>query len=109
MSEPALDMRRSLRIVRRHKRLVIIAAALGLLAGAAYTVVRPPMLASQMQVMLPTGAGKYIATQVVIADSDPVLTSAGQRLSPPQSVEALRKRVQTKNLTQNIIEITAEG
>ena len=109
MSEQALDMRRSLRIVRRHKRIVIIAAALGLLAGAAYTVVRPPMLASQMQVMLPTGVGKYIATQVVIADSDPVLSAAGQGLSPPQSVEALRKRVQTKSLTQNIIEFSAEG
>jgi capsular polysaccharide biosynthesis protein len=95
--------------VRRHKRIVIIAAALGLLAGAAYTVVRPPLLASQMQVMLPTGAGKYIGTQVVIASSDPVLYTAGQGLSPPQSLEALRKRVQTKSLTQNIIAITAEG
>jgi capsular polysaccharide biosynthesis protein len=102
-------MRRSLRIVRRHKRIVMIAAALGLLAGAAYTVVRPPMLASQMQVMLPTGAGKYIATQVVVADSDPVLYTAGQGLSPPMSIEALRKRVQTKSLTQNIIAITAKG
>jgi len=109
MSEPALDMRRSLRIVRRHKRLVIVAAALGLLAGAAYTMVKPPLLASQVQVMLPTGAGKYIGTQVVIAGSDPVLSAAGQGLSPPQSVEALRKRVQAKSLTQNIIEISAEG
>ena len=109
MSEPALDMRRSLRIVRRHKRIVIIAAALGLLAGAAFTVLKPPLLKSEAQVMLPTGAGKYTATQAVIASSDPVLTEAGQQLSPPMSVQALRTRVQTKALTSNIISIAAEG
>ena len=109
MSEPALDMRRSLRIVRRHKRIVIIAAALGLLAGAAFTVLKPPLLKSEAQVMLPTGAGKYTATQAVIASSDPVLTEAGQQLSPPMSVQALRTRVQSKALTSNIISIAAEG
>jgi len=102
-------MRRSLRIVRRHKRIVIIAAALGLLAGAAFTVLKPPLLKSEAQVMLPTGAGKYTATQAVIASSDPVLTEAGQQLSPPMSVQALRTRVQTKALTSNIISIAAEG
>ena len=109
MSEPTLDMRRSLRIVRRHKRIVIIAAALGLLVGAAFTVLKPPLLKSEAQVMLPTGAGKYIGTQAVIASSDPVLAEAGQQLSPPTSVQALRTRVQTKGLTTNIIAITAEG
>jgi len=109
MSEPALDVRRSLRIVRRHQRIVIIAAALGLLAGAAFTVLKPPLLKSEAQVMLPTGAGKYTATQAVIASSDPVLTEAGQQLSPPMSVQALRTRVQTKALTSNIISIAAEG
>jgi capsular polysaccharide biosynthesis protein len=109
MSEPALDMRRSLRIVRRHKRIVIIAAALGLLAGAAFTVLKPPLLKSEAQVVLPTGAGKYTATQAVIASSDPVLADAGQQLSPPMSVQRLRDRVQTKALTPNVIAITAEG
>jgi capsular polysaccharide biosynthesis protein len=102
-------MRRSLRIVRRHKRIVIIAAVLGFVGGVAFTVLRPPLLQSEAQVMLPTGAGKYIGTQAVIAGSDPVLQAAGQQLSPPMSVQALRARVQTKGLTSNIIAIKAEG
>ena len=53
MSEQALDLRRSLRIVRRHKIILGIFAALGLLAGVAFTVLRPPMLASKALVVLP--------------------------------------------------------
>ncbi|HEX7270254.1 MAG TPA: hypothetical protein VF256_22905 [Streptosporangiaceae bacterium] len=109
MSEPTLDMRRSLRIVRRHKRIVIIAVALGFLAGAAFTVLKPPLLKSEVQVMLPTGAGKYIGTQVVIASGDDVLRAAGQQLSPPMSMQALRTRVQSRGVTANIISIAAEG
>ena len=58
-------------------------AALGLLAGAAFTVLSPPMLASKALVVLPPSvrrggpggqpARQRLATQVVIASSDPVL------------------------------------
>ena len=68
MSEQALDLRRSVRIVRRHKFTVGIAAALGLVAGVAFTVLRPPMLTSQAQVVLPPAAARYIGTQAVIAE-----------------------------------------
>ena len=75
MSEQALDLRRSLQIVRRHKIIVGIVAVLGLLAGVAYTVLNPPMLTSTALVVLPPSTHD-MATQVVIAGSNPVLAGA---------------------------------
>ena len=56
MSEPPLDLRRSARIVRRRKALVGVVAALGLLAGAGYAVLRPPMFTSSAVVLLSPSA-----------------------------------------------------
>ena len=42
MSEKALDLRRSMQIVRRHKFLVGFVVVLGIAAGAAYAVLKPP-------------------------------------------------------------------
>ena len=52
MSQQALDLRRSVQIVRRHKILVAIVVALGVLAGGAYAVLNPPMLTSTALVAL---------------------------------------------------------
>ena len=88
MSQQALDLRRSVQIVRRHKILVGIVVALGILAGAAYAVLKPPMLTSTALVVLAARLRRaaqaaaaaaaaeldpYTATQEVIAGSDPVL------------------------------------
>ena len=43
MSREPLDLRRSLQILRRRLITVGIAAVLGAVAGAAYTVLSPPM------------------------------------------------------------------
>ena len=53
MSEQALDLRRSVRIVRRHKILVGMVLALGLVAGGAYAELHPPTLTSTALVLLP--------------------------------------------------------
>ena len=52
MSEQALDLRRSAQIVRRHKIVVAVFAALGLLAGIGWALHRPPMLSSETQVIV---------------------------------------------------------
>ncbi len=78
MSEQALDLSRSVQIVRRHKIIVGVLAVLGLLAGAGYTVLNPPMLASNALVALRPPLTTS-ATQVVIASSDPVLSRALRR------------------------------
>src|SRR5712691_9027537 len=108
MSEQALDVRRFLQIVRRHRAIVGIVALLGLLAGGGYAVLNPPMLASSALVVLPP-ATRDVATQAVIASSDPVLSGALRNVRPAMSLQALRSHVQVKSLTSNIISISAQG
>lgn len=109
MSEQVLDLRRSMNIVRRHKIIVSIAVLLGLLLGAAFTVVRPPMLSSRALVVLPPSASRFTGTQVVIADSDPVLAKAAGRVGSPISLMDLRARVQVASLTSSIIAVSGTG
>lgn len=131
MSGQALDLRRSAQIVRRHRILVGAVTALGLLAGAGYAVYKPPMLTSDTLVVVPYAAGvdiggsanggsangsspngssaDYIATQVVIAHSDPVLSGALPHVGTAMSLATLRDRVQVEGLTTNVISISAKG
>ncbi len=124
MSQQALDLRRSTRIVRRHKIILGVAALLGILAGAAYAVIHPPLLTSTALVVLPqsaqssaaadvaatTGApDTFTSTEVVVADSYAVLQSALPNVRPVSTLDQLRKAVQTSSLTDYIIAISAQG
>ena len=108
MSEQALDLRRSMKIVRRHKILVGAFVALGILAGASYAVLKPPMVTSDALVGLPPTT-KDASTQVVIAGSNPVLSAALRTIHPAVPLLTLRDRVQVKSLTPNILSISAQG
>ena len=108
MSEQALDLRKSLRIVRRHRIIVGIVALLGLLAGVGYAVLKPPMLSSTALVVVPS-ATHDMATQVVIAGSNPVLSDALQGVKPVMSLQTLHSHVQVKSLTSNIISISTQA
>jgi len=117
MSEQVLDLRRS---IRRHKVLIGILLVLGLLAGAGYSVHRPPMLTSTALVVLPAavpaqtegtlaspGTDAYMLTQTVIATSNPVLSGALPHVSPAMSLETLRREIQAKSVTDSILSISA--
>jgi capsular polysaccharide biosynthesis protein len=80
---------------------------LGIAAGAAFALIRPPMLASKVLVVV--AGTRYIQTQAVIASSDPVLFAAGRSLDPPITLEALHHRVSAANVTPTVIAITALG
>jgi capsular polysaccharide biosynthesis protein len=108
VSEQALDLRRSLTIVRRHWIIVVVLAIIGMLAGAGYALRTPPMLSSQAWVLLPPSTHD-VSTQVVVAGSDPVLAKALPNVSPPTTLTDLNKHVQVKSLTANIIAISAQG
>lgn len=108
MSGQALDLKRSAHIVRRYKILVGVAAAVGLLAGAGYAFLNPPMFSSSALVVLPVSSDQ-IATQVVIADSDPVLSAALPNVGTAMSLTALRSHVQVKSLTGNALSFSAQG
>ncbi len=86
-----------------------LGAVLGLAAGAAFAVLRPPMFASKALLILPTSAAKYIGTEVVIASSPPVLTGALPNIHPPVTLNALMTHVQAKGVTSNVVGIIAEA
>jgi capsular polysaccharide biosynthesis protein len=106
MSEQALDLRRSMQVVRRRWPVVAALAGVGLILGVLFTFAKPPMLTSQAWVALPP-ATHDVSTQVVIASSQPVLANA--QLRHPMSLAELSSRIQVKSLTPTVIAVTAEA
>jgi capsular polysaccharide biosynthesis protein len=118
VSTQELDVKKSWRAIRRHRRVVAGVAALGLLAGIGYAFWQPPMHTATSLVVLPPppvsdaekAAGtQAIETQVFIAASEPVLKSAGQNLTPALDTDAVRDRVDVVAVTQDVIKIDAQG
>ena len=120
MSQQALDLRTSTQIVRRHKILVGILVALGILGGAAYATLNPPMLTSTALVALPAqasaqtattagGTDPYTATQKVVATSYQVLANALPDVRPVMPLNQLRNDVQAGSPAPDLISITATG
>jgi hypothetical protein len=108
MSQQPMSLRRSFQVVRRNKTLIGVAVAIGLLGGAAYGSVNPPMLTAEALVVLPADAPP-MPTEVVIANSTPVLQGALPNVTPAMSAAALRQQIQVTSQTDNILQITAEG
>jgi len=106
MSQQTPNLRTFLQVVWRHKTLVGIMTALGLLIGAAFAVLNPPAITSNALVMLPQSAPS-IQTQVVIASSDPVLSAAAPSITPTMSVDDLRSKVSVKSLTSYVLSVSA--
>lgn len=123
MSQEGLDLRRSGQIIRRHKILVGIVVALGILVGAAYATLYPPMMTSTALVVLPqsattssqaqssdstgqTSISSYTATQVVIAGSNQVLAAALPNIKPPMTLGQLRSAVQVSSVTSYLISVS---
>lgn len=126
MSQQNLDVRRSIQIVRRRRKLFGSVAVLGFLIGAAYAVLTPPMLSSTALVVISgmpsgltnpastpstTGIDTSLATQIVLASSGPVLAGALPKVSPPtNSVQALDKRISVAAVGgSDVLSITATG
>src|SRR5579859_4622861 len=122
MSQQALDLRTSVRVVRRHKVLVAIVMVLGMLAGGGYAFRYPPMLTSTALVLVPQSAGQstiatgnnggadpYTATQEVVAGSNQVLANALPNVRPPMSLSELLRVIQVGSLTPFVISISAKS
>lgn len=123
MSQQALDLRRSVQIMRRRKLLVGSMVALGLVAGGGYAVLNPPLVTGTALVLLPqtgqaalNGANAtgnnapdpYTQTQEVIAKSTPVLSGALPQVRPAVSVNALSGAVEIGSETPYIISVSAK-
>lgn len=127
MSEQALNLRRSAHVVRRHKILIFIVAVAGVLVGVGYSVLKPPLLTSTATVVLPlavanagtpagagiesttTGPDPYMKTQVLIAGSGPVLSSALPHISPAISLQTLQSRIKVTSPTVGILSFSGKG
>jgi hypothetical protein len=120
MSQPALDLRRALQVIRRYGILVGITAAAGLLAGVAAAASSPVTVTSTALVLLPqagqatvaaarAGPGPFTVTQEVVAGSDPVLARALPDVRPAMSLAELRRDMQVRSLTPSVISVSAEG
>jgi len=96
-------------------------ALAGLITGVVFAVLHPPMLTSTAAVLLEqppqsvpaaTSSGvpdPYMATQEVIADSNPVLLAALPDARPAMSLAELRGDVQIRSVTNRVITVSAKG
>jgi capsular polysaccharide biosynthesis protein len=121
MNQQALDLRRSIKIIWRHKIVMAVAVVLGILAGGAYAHLHPPMMVSTALVVLPppppsaqvaagsSASDPYTATQEVIAGSNEVLSAALPGVRPAMSLAELRREIQIGSLTPYIISVSAKG
>jgi len=96
------------KVVTASACVILAAATLGLAAGLGFAALSPPMLTSNATVVLPSSV-RDISTQVFIATSDPVLVRALRTIGSGESPQTLRSAIQAKNVTTNIISISAPG
>ena len=122
MSQKALDLRRSMQILRRHKVLLGIVLVLGVLGGAAYAALKPPMLTSTALVALqppPASAAApvatsgtadtFTATQEIVAGSNQVLVGALPNVRPAMSLDELRHDVKIGSPSADLISVAGQG
>jgi capsular polysaccharide biosynthesis protein len=119
MSQRGPGLRRPLQIVRRHKVLVGVMTALGLLVGGGYAAYHPVEVTSTALVLLTqtgqssatapgsTGPDPYTVTQEVIAKSTPVLLGALPNVRPAMSLVELRQAIEIGSDTTYIISVSA--
>jgi capsular polysaccharide biosynthesis protein len=108
MSDQTLDLRGSLRILRRHVAAVGLTTVLGAVAGAGYVALNPPMYTSYALVALPAST-RNMATQTLTASSNPVLAGAQPSVLPTVSLQTLRSRVQVTVPISGVLSINAQG
>lgn len=109
MSQQPMSLRRAFELIRRNKAVVGGAVGLGLIIGAAVGSINPPQLSSSALVVLPNTKIPS-ETMVLLATSDPVLSSARPNIDPaPAGIATLRQKVSAASSSQNIISINAEG
>jgi capsular polysaccharide biosynthesis protein len=109
MSEQASNLRGASVIVRRHKFLVGVLTALGIVCGVGYGIITPPAFASSALVVLPASPNltSNVGTDVVIASSNPVLTKALPSISPPMSLLSLTQAITVTSETSTLLTVTA--
>ena len=109
MNQQPMNLRRVLELISRRKAVVGAAIGIGLIVGAAFGSINPPVLTSSALVILPNTRTTTQTLQVV-ATSDAVLAMARPNITPiPADVATLRKQVTATSPSPNIISINAQN
>lgn len=106
MTQQQPNLRRTQRIVQRYKGIVGGFLILGAVAGAAYAYLNPPLKSSSTIVILPTPKPN-IATDQLIAESEPVLAKALPSIGGGTTLQQLRSQITVTSPTANALTITA--
>jgi capsular polysaccharide biosynthesis protein len=120
LTEQMLDVKGSLRIMRRFWRTVAVVVLVGMAVATGYAVLRPAQYHATSLVLLPTttpaagtsgsaATSNDITTDGRIATSAAVLGPAGRQVDPSLSVSALEQRVKTSADATGVLAITATG
>jgi capsular polysaccharide biosynthesis protein len=121
MRQETLGRSRFLQLVRRAWTAVGEVAVVSLVAGIVFAALHQPVLTSTALVVLPgppqsaqvvTSIGApdpYVATQEVIAGSNPVLSAALPDVRPAMSLAELRGDVQIRSVTSDVLAVSAKG
>jgi Chain length determinant protein len=113
VSEQALDLRSAVAVLRRRKRILIVAAAVGLAAGVTFAILQPPRFTSTTLVLLPPPTVEQtdpgVETQVAIVLSTSILGKAGQQVHPTLSARDLADQVVVSAPTPQLIRIQASS
>jgi capsular polysaccharide biosynthesis protein len=120
MSQQELDLRRSIQILRRHKKIFGAITLLGLLIGVAYTLITPPMISSSALVVVPetatqeaqagsSGSDVVVGAEEVVATSTAVLQGALPNISPALPLTTLKSRISLSSPAVGILSFNGEG
>jgi hypothetical protein len=97
MNQPPSDFPRFIQIIRRYRALVGILAALGLLAGAVFAALNPPVFTSRALILLTPScpAGAICGAPQFVSDD-----------IGPRVLQPIPSGVQVKSLAGNVLSVT---
>jgi len=109
MSQQPMNLRRVFEFIRRNKGVVGGAIGIGLIVGAAFGSINPPVLTGSALVILPN-TRTSTQTLMVVATSDPVLSAAQPAINPAAvGIGALRQQINVTSPSPNIVSINAQN
>jgi hypothetical protein len=112
---PLLDLQALVVAVRRRRRLWCAMALVGLLAGGALAVLKPPSPTAVTKVLVahaedqPNDTGTLIRTDVQLLQTTQIADKALRSLKSPEKPEDFMQDYRGTGLTNNLLQITVTG